>query len=206
VLFRSMMLRVRNATQLVCVLRNGIGGGRGEDPLHIIQNGTVIVNHEGKIEAIGSENDTSFVARWKDTKFDKEIDATGKCCLPGFVDAHTHPVWSGDRVHEFALKLAGATYMEIHAMGGGINFTVRHVKESSEEELLSLLLPRLDRMLHHGTTLLEAKTGYGLDLETELKMLRVLNKAQKNPPHCHLAHLPPRPRHPPQLHSICRHS
>eukprot|EP00301_Raphidiophrys_heterophryoidea_P022405 c6570_g1_i1.p1 GENE.c6570_g1_i1~~c6570_g1_i1.p1 ORF type:complete len:429 (+),score=102.05 c6570_g1_i1:1-1287(+) len=175
----ATMLRVHNAAQLVCVFRHGAGAGKGENPLHIIENGTVIVNHEGKIEAIGSENDPAFRQMWAETKFEQDIDATGKCCLPGFVDAHTHPVWSGDRVHEFAMKLAGATYMEIHAKGGGINFTVRHVKESTEDELLGLLLPRLDRMLRHGTTLVEAKTGYGLDLETELKMLRAINSAQK---------------------------
>ena len=68
----------------------------------------------------------------------------------GFVDAHTHPVWSGDRVHEFAMKMAGASYMEIHKVGGGINYTVEHVRRSSEEELTTILLQRLDRMLRQG--------------------------------------------------------
>lgn len=67
--------------------------------------------------------------------------------IPGLVDAHTHPVFSGDRVHEFAMKLDGATYMEIHNAGGGIGYTVRCVRNSSEDELYDLLIPRLNRML-----------------------------------------------------------
>jgi imidazolonepropionase len=82
-------------------------------------------------------------------------------------------VWSGDRVHEYEKKLAGATYMEIHQMGGGIHFTVNHTRKSSEEELVTLLKPRLDRMLRLGTTAIEAKSGYGLEKETEMKMLKV---------------------------------
>ncbi|XP_042230180.1 probable imidazolonepropionase isoform X1 [Homarus americanus] len=81
------------------------------------------------------------------------------------------------------MKLAGATYMEVHAAGGGINFTVEHTRAASEEKLLQLLLPRLHRMSRAGTTLVECKSGYGLDVDTELKMLRVLEKAR---PHAHL--------------------
>jgi len=106
----------------------------------------------------------------------------GKCVLPGLVDAHTHPVWSGDRVHEFALKLAGASYMEIHQKGGGIGFTVRHTEQSSAEDLEKLLTSRLDRMLKLGTTLVEAKTGYGLKFDTELKMLKVIHNVNKHHP------------------------
>lgn len=93
------------------------------------------------------------------------------CVLPGFVDAHTHPVWAGDRVHEFAMKLAGATYLDIHKAGGGIGFTVEHTKNATNETLSSLLISRLDRMLKFGTTLVEAKSGYGLELETEVIIL-----------------------------------
>jgi imidazolonepropionase len=85
-------------------------------------------------------------------------------------------------VNEFSMKLAGATYMEIHAKGGGIGKTVGHTRESSEEELLSLLLARLRRFLKLGTTLLEAKSGYGLELSTELKQLRVIQRANEVQP------------------------
>jgi len=143
--------------------------------LDIIQNGGIVVNNSGTIEAIGPEADIQ--ARYASATFKREIDATGKSIVPGFVDAHTHPVWSGDRVHEFAMKLAGATYMDIHKAGGGIGFTVGHTRESPEEELLQLLLARMKRMLAHGTTVMEGKSGYGLDCTTEMKMLKVLHRA-----------------------------
>ena len=82
-------------------------------------------------------------------------------------------VWSGDRVHEFEMKLAGATYMDIHAIGGGINFTVEQTRAASQDELELSLTLRLDRMLKHGTTAIEAKSGYGLETATEMKMLKV---------------------------------
>ncbi|XP_059843789.1 probable imidazolonepropionase isoform X2 [Hypanus sabinus] len=100
------------------------------------------------------------------------------CVLPGLVDAHTHPVWAGDRVHEFAMKLAGASYMEIHNAGGGIHFTVEHTRKASEDELFNSLKERLLCMLRAGTTLVECKSGYGLNLDTEAKMLRVIEKAR----------------------------
>ena len=110
------------------------------------------------------------------------VDAGGQAVIPGFVDGHTHPVWAGDRVHEFAMKLAGATYMEVHAAGGGIHFTVDKTREATEEELVELLVPRLRRMLASGTTTVECKSGYGLDTDNEVKMLRVLERARKMVP------------------------
>ena len=111
--------------------------------------------------------------------FQRVISAGGGAVLPGLVDGHTHPVWAGDRVHEFALKLAGASYMEVHAAGGGIHFTVEQTRKASEEELVELLVARLGRMLRAGTTTVECKSGYGLDTETEMKMLRVLDSARQ---------------------------
>ncbi|CAG0914913.1 unnamed protein product [Notodromas monacha] len=110
--------------------------------------------------------------------FDEVLDVGGKCVVPGLIDGHTHPVWSGDRVHEFAMKLAGATYLEIHQAGGGINFTVAKTKEAEEQLLLDLFLNRVSRMMRSGTTLVECKSGYGLEWETEFKMLRVLEAAK----------------------------
>jgi len=118
----------------------------------------------------------------KDLQFETIYDADGGCVIPGLIDGHTHPVWAGDRVHEFAMKLAGATYMEVHEAGGGINYTVEHTKKASEEELYTLLADRLRRMIKSGTTTAECKSGYGLDVQNEVKMLRVLEKAKKELP------------------------
>ncbi|KAJ0056989.1 hypothetical protein NL108_000821, partial [Boleophthalmus pectinirostris] len=135
---------------------------------------------DGRIEAIGSAD--TIKVKYSEASFDKVIDATGMCVLPGLVDAHTHPVWAGDRVHEFAMKLAGATYMDVHRAGGGIHFTVEHTRVADASELVASLSGRLKRMLQTGTTLVECKSGYGLDLQTELKMLEVIEKARRTLP------------------------
>lgn len=91
-------------------------------------------------------------------------------------------MWSGSRVDEFAMKLAGATYMEVAAKGGGISRTVNYTRNSSEDELLTLLLPRLRRMLKQGTTTVDAKSGYGLEADTEMRMLRAIERAKSCQP------------------------
>lgn len=90
----------------------------------MISGGSIVIGHDGTIVAIGTDED--IWKQFSDAKFDYVVDLSGKkkAIVPGLVDAHTHPVWTGDRVHEFSLKLAGATYMDIHKMGGGIGFTV----------------------------------------------------------------------------------
>ncbi|HVJ18399.1 MAG TPA: imidazolonepropionase [Polyangiaceae bacterium] len=108
---------------------------------------------------------------------DRIIDADGRVLLPGFVDAHTHALWAGDRLAEFELKLAGKSYLEILAGGGGIHATVRAVRAASEAELAELLLRRLNVMLREGATTIEVKSGYGLSTEHELKMLRAIRAA-----------------------------
>ena len=99
------------------------------------------------------------------------VDAGGACVLPGFVDAHTHAVFAGERAHEYAARLGGMSYAEILAGGGGINATVRATREAPLEELERLTRARLDSFLAHGTTTVEVKTGYGLSLEAEQKQL-----------------------------------
>eukprot|EP01132_Coremiostelium_polycephalum_P009148 gene9148-11214_t len=148
--------------------------------VEIIENGTMIIDNEGKIADIGK--DSEIGDKYKDKSFENIIDCQGKSVLPGFVDGHSHPVYSGDRVHEFAMKLAGATYLEVQQAGGGIQFTVNHTRNSSEEDLCKSLTQRLDRMLRQGTTLIEAKSGYGLETETEMKMLKVLHTVSKSHP------------------------
>ncbi|KAJ3246827.1 putative imidazolonepropionase [Chytriomyces hyalinus] len=173
-------LRLRNSSQVVCVSSTREQFKRKGDMnnLAVKQNANVIVAMDGTIFAVDTEDALSKLDWYQTATFDQDFDVSGKSILPGFVDGHTHPVWSGDRVHEFEQKLAGATYLDIHKQGGGIGFTVAKTREASHEELEALLMTRLDRMLRQGTTLVEAKSGYGLETETELKMLRVLKSAQ----------------------------
>ncbi|VDD90779.1 unnamed protein product [Enterobius vermicularis] len=105
------------------------------------------------------------------------LSANGGVILPGLVDAHTHPIFAGDRVHEFAMKLAGATYLEVQKTGGGILFTMEKTRAASEEELLGDFEERVLMMIKNGTTTLEAKSGYGLNTLAEMKMLRVIDMA-----------------------------
>jgi imidazolonepropionase len=110
------------------------------------------------------------------------IDAEGRCVTPGFVDAHTHLVFAGNRAAEFEQRIAGATYQQIAADGGGILRTVRLTRAASEVELLKAARRHRDWMLRGGTTTLEAKSGYGLERETELRMLRVLRRLDEEGP------------------------
>jgi imidazolonepropionase len=104
----------------------------------------------------------------------EEIDARGRCAIPGLVDCHTHACFGGDRVEEFSLRAAGASYEELHAAGGGILSTVAATRAAGEEGLRAAVARHRDWMLAHGTTTFEAKSGYGLDRETELTQLRAI--------------------------------
>lgn len=105
------------------------------------------------------------------------VDRSGSCVVPGLVDAHTHPVWSGSRTAEFRLRAQGATYLEIHKAGGGILSTVRASREATDDALVAHATAVLRRMLAHGTTTVEAKSGYGLDEAQEIRQLVALREA-----------------------------
>ena len=111
-----------------------------------------------------------------------EVDAQQRSVIPAFVDPHTHAVFGCARAAEYAARIAGTSYQEIAAAGGGIHSSVRDVRARSEDELLALLVERLRRMLAHGTTTVEIKSGYGLTLEDELKLLRVIRRAGEQVP------------------------
>ncbi|MGC9158962.1 MAG: imidazolonepropionase [Terracidiphilus sp.] len=110
------------------------------------------------------------------------IDAGGRAVTPGFVDAHTHLVFAGNRAAEFDERIAGATYQQIAASGGGIARTVRQTRAANEDELLAVARRHRDWMLRAGTTTIEAKSGYGLEREAELKMLRVIERLDAEGP------------------------
>jgi len=163
---KKIDLLIHSASQL-CTVPGHDGPQRGDSlgSLDIIQNGAVAVDG-GLILEVGSSDE--LIAKYEGLT---TIDAGGRCVLPGFVDPHTHIPWSGDRAGEFEQRLAGATYMEIMASGGGIMSTVRHTRQVSQEGLVAENMPRLERMLSFGTTSAEAKTGYGLETKTEMKQL-----------------------------------
>jgi imidazolonepropionase len=142
----------------------------------IIDDGAAAIS-DGRFIGVGSRADI-------ESKFtgDESIDAGGKVVCPGFVDPHTHIVFAGDRLDEFELKIQGAEYLEILGKGGGIISTVRKTREASFEELVKQARHRLDKMLACGTTTTEIKTGYGLDIEAELKMLRVIEQLDRSHP------------------------
>src|SRR5437762_1592239 len=131
----------------------------------VIRDGALAAT-AGRISWIGERRDWQAGAH-------TEHDARGAWILPGFVDCHTHLVYAGSRAHEFELRLQGASYEEIAKAGGGIVSTVRATRAASEAELLASAQKRLQRWLAEGTAVIEVKSGYGLDRETELKMLRV---------------------------------
>jgi imidazolonepropionase len=147
--------------------------------LAVVEGGCV-ASREGRIVFAGSRRDFEREVSLGDDAV--IIDASGCVILPGFVDAHTHLAFAGSRHDEFALRLAGATYEEIARAGGGILSTVRATRSASEEDLLEAIAARLDTMILNGTTTVEAKSGYGLTLESELRLLDVLAGAAGNHP------------------------
>jgi imidazolonepropionase len=139
--------------------------------LSILRNAAMLVR-EGRIERIGSRTEIASCI----TADHQIVDAGGRSVLPGFVDAHTHPVFGGTRVDEYELRAGGATYEQIAASGGGIRSTVRKTRAASEDELFEQALRRSWWFTRVGTTTIEAKSGYGLTLESELRMLRVIRR------------------------------
>ena len=164
-------LIIENASQLVTCSGFKAKQGNAMSELHVIEDGAVVIE-DGTITAVGKTADIlsdSVV----DTKYDV-VDAKGKAVLPGFVDSHTHFVFGGYRAEEYSWRLSGVSYMDIMKRGGGILSTVKATREASKEELIASGMERLNSMLSFGVTTVEGKSGYGLDRETELKQLEVM--------------------------------
>lgn len=143
--------------------------------LHIIEDGAIVIT-DGLIQDVGSTK--RILASYGEANH-KKIDAKGKTVTPGFIDSHTHFIFGGDRSKEYLKRLSGASYMEIMKMGGGILSTVKATREATFESLLKSGRKRLDGMLKFGVTTVEGKSGYGLESETELKQLRVMEHLNK---------------------------
>lgn len=163
---------IHSARQLL-VLTPRAQRGRSLGDLQLLPDGGLAIR-EGRIVEVGRTRDLL-----RRHTADQQIDARGLILMPGFVDSHTHAMWTGDRTEEFQRRIAGESYTEILAAGGGILSTVRHTRQASTDQLVQETLPRLEHMLAHGTTTCEIKTGYGLELETELRMLEAIARLRQ---------------------------
>ncbi|MBB6647198.1 imidazolonepropionase [Halobellus ruber] len=150
-----------------------------DEGLDAVPDAAVVVE-DGTVVAAGPS--VEVVQEYPPENAAVAINADGKTVLPGFVDPHTHAVFAGDRADEFTAKLQGKTYQEIASEGGGILRTVRAVQETPRKALVRNLLSHLDRMLAHGTTTAEVKSGYGLTVESETKLLEAIREADKRHP------------------------
>ncbi|XP_022194004.2 probable imidazolonepropionase [Nilaparvata lugens] len=183
---KRLMLMVHSAQQVVTPSFDPLTpflSGKRQKHIRIFEDPAgggvgIAVNHEGLIVYIGRTDKMRLI--YREYVVDKHIDATGMSVLPGFVDAHTHPVWAGDRIDEFSMKLQGFSYMDIHEQGGGIFSTVRATNEAKTSYLYNTLCKRLKRMAASGTTMVECKSGYGLELDKELRLLEILDQAKSS--------------------------
>jgi imidazolonepropionase len=167
-------LLVRDLEQLATPAA-GAGPFRGDRRVAVDVLEHAYVLCEGtRIVGVGRMRELDAAAVGADVE---ELDGSGRCAIPGLVDCHTHACFAGDRVEEFALRAAGASYEELHAAGGGIFSTVRATRAAGEQELADAVTRHRDAMRRHGTTTFEAKSGYGLDHDVELASLRAIRAA-----------------------------
>lgn len=167
-------LLVKNAT-IVTPLGRSAARGDEMGRLQVIENG-VLLAEDGIISYVGTSEGLKVVA-----ENTIEIDAKGRVVMPGFVDSHTHMVFGGYRPDEFEWRMKGDSYMSIMERGGGIQSTVNATREASIEELTEKTRWFLNRMVEMGVTTVEAKSGYGLDFESEYKMLNIINELGADP-------------------------
>ena len=166
---------IHSASQLI-TLAGPPQRGHNLGNLHIIPNGAVLIRGD-EIIAVGDTKELLSAYPEEST-----FDSSGHVVLPGFVDPHTHLIWVGDRAAEFEMRLQGKTYLEILDAGGGILSTVDATRSASLKTMIEQTKPRLQSMLLHGTTTAEAKTGYGLETDTELRMLQALRLLDQDGP------------------------
>ncbi len=172
-------LLITNLAEIATPLGTTSRCGRDQRAIHKLRDGEIVCRN-GRLVFVGTRAERE--ATLGPLPEAERLDGGGGTAVPGFVDAHTHLPWAGSREMEFAQRLAGRSYTEIAAAGGGILSTVRSTRGASRDELVSAMLPRLERMLACGTTTAEAKSGYGLSLEDELKQLEAIRAAARLQP------------------------
>lgn len=188
-----MLMKLIGPFRQVITLANlPLRGKLLDEQIEIIEDGGILISQNkihqiGNFEALKSENQNIEI---------EEIEGM-QIALPAFTDSHTHICFGGNRANDFAMRNAGKTYLEIAESGGGIWSSVQHTRNASEQELLKTLVERIDFLIALGITTIEIKSGYGLDVENELKMLRIIKRAQQQTkatlvPTCLSAHLKPR--------------
>jgi imidazolonepropionase len=173
-----MTLLIRNLSQIATPLGHDALRGRAMRELAVYDN-AVIVIRDGRFAFVGRESDLDTGLR---ATIDTDFDARGATAVPGFVDSHTHLPFAGYRETEFNRRLQGETYEQIAQSGGGIASTVHATRDASQEQLVGNILARARTMARYGTTTAEAKSGYGLDLDNELKQLRAIRDANHHSP------------------------
>jgi imidazolonepropionase len=172
------MLLIRNLSQIATPVGRTAVRGAAMRSLRVIDGGVIVVDSE-RIAYAGPEREIPDAVR---ATIDRDFDSHGATAIPGFVDSHTHIPFAGFRESEFNRRLQGETYEQIAASGGGIASTVRTTRAASQEELEANVLRRAETMVRCGTTTAEAKSGYGLNLEGELKQLRAIREAASSSP------------------------
>jgi len=173
-------LAVLHAAQVVKITDDGNGPRRGQRQrdLDIIEDGAIAVR-QGRIVAVGCTKD--IVDQFDLTRAEV-VEARGKVVIPGLVDSHTHPIFGGVRFEDYAQRLAGKSLTEVAAQGGGMGLTVAQTRAASDDELLESTLAAFNDMLKTGTTTAEAKSGYGLTVAQELRLLELIRKAADKTP------------------------
>ncbi len=169
------MLLIRNLSQVATPIGAAAVRGGAMRSLRVIDRAAILID-KGRFVFVGPESDCPNL------RIDKDIDARGGMALPGFVDSHTHIPFAGSRESEFNRRLKGETYEQIAASGGGIASSVHATRKATEDELVANVLARANTMARYGTTTAEAKSGYGLEIESELKQLRALKRASERSP------------------------
>ena len=160
-------LLIRGASQIVTVAGRAPRRGKALADLHVLQDGAILVR-DGVIEAVGP---VTKIEKLKDSRDAQLLDLDGRVVLPGFVDAHTHLIHAASRAEEYELKIQGASYEEIARKGGGILNSVKKLRAATAEQLKERARVFLERFAEYGTTTIEAKSGYGLDVTSELRIL-----------------------------------